>query len=393
MRKNVLELIGSFQQGGSERQAVQLSRLLHDEGTFRIFVACLDGTGPLRPEIEQLGIDEILEYRLTSFYNARFLRQAKLFAEFIKVNDINIVHTHDFYTNIFGMIAAFMARSPIRIASKRETFSKSKSQLLMERQAFRLAHKIVANAEAVKRFLVETGVPDGKIVTVYNGLDLQRLMPPQGISRTELLREFGLPITEETFFVTIVANLTSDIKNHQMFLKAASKVKGTVKNVNFILAGEGELTETLKTVALELGIQKDVYFIGGCKKIAELLSISDVCVLSSKSEGFSNSILEYMSAAKPVVATNVGGASEAIIEGETGFLVESDDEEVMANRLIELLRKPEMAVEMGKKGRRIVEERFSLKAQTEKTLFLYQTLLTEKDHTQTKKFNKLIIRL
>lgn len=378
MKKNVLELTGTFQQAGSERQAVQLSRLLHEEGSFRVFVGCLDGAGELRREVERLGIIEIPEFKLTSFYDANFLRQAKRCAEFIKANEISVVHTHDFYTNIFGMVSAFFARVPVRVASKRETLSKSKNQFLIERQAFRLADKILANAEAVRQFLVETGVAREKIVTVYNGLDLQRLQPPQNAQRGEILRELDLPIAEEMQFVTIVANLRSDVKNHRMFLQAAQKVKEKIESVAFVLAGEGELTESLKSFARDLNIGKDVFFIGGVPKIGELLSISDVCVLSSKSEGFSNSILEYMSAAKPVVATRVGGASEAVIDGETGFLVESGDDKTMAKRLVELLQNPEKAKRFGVRGRQIVEEKFTVATQLTKTLELYDGLLVKK---------------
>ena len=325
MKKNVLQFIGSFHQGGSERQAVQLSRLLHEEGSWNVLVACLDAEGSLRQEIEQLGINEIPEFKLKSFYDANFLRQINACAKFIKQNKISVVHTHDFYTNIFGMFAATLARVPVRIASKRETLSKTKNQLLIERQAFRACHKILANAEAVKRFLIETGVSAEKIVTIYNGLDLARLTPSPDLKREDILRELGLPIDEKIQIVTIVANLRSDVKNHRMFLQSAKKVKENIGNVAFVLAGEGELTESLKSAAKDLGIEKDTYFIGRCAHVAGLLSVSDVCVLSSKSEGFSNSILEYMSASKPVVATDVGGASEAIIEGETGFTLYTRD--------------------------------------------------------------------
>ena len=376
MKRYVLELTGSFLKGGSERQAVQLSRLLHEEGSFRVFVGCLNDAGELRREVEQLGIKEIPEFNLTSFYDANFLRQAKRCAQFIKANEISVVHTHDFYTNIFGMFSSFLARVPVRIASKRETFSKSKNQFLIECQAFRLADKIVANAEAVKQFLVDRGVPGDKIVTIYNGLDLQRLTPARNLKREELLREFGLPLAEKMQIVTIVANLRSDVKNHRMFLKAAQKVSEKIENIAFVLAGEGELIEPLRNFAVDLGIGKNVFFTGACERIGELLSISNICVLSSKSEGFSNSILEYMSAAKPV-----GGASEAIIEGKTGFLVESDDDQAMADRLVELLLNPKKAIEMGEKGSSIVKENFSLKAQTEKTLALYNSLLAKKHTT------------
>ncbi len=373
MQKNVLQLIGSFHQGGSERQTVQLCKLLTNNGTFRVFAACLDGEGSLRNEIESLNLGEIPEFKLHNFYDTNFIKQIRLCAKFIKKNNISVVHTHDFYTNIFGMAAAFYARVPVRIASKRETQSKTGKQMLLERQAFRLAHKILANADAVKNFLVETGVPKEKIVTIYNGLDLERLTPSADLEREEVLAEFNLPTDFQ--FVTIVANLRSDVKNHRMFLRAAKKVSEKIEKIGFILAGEGELTEELKQFARKLTIENHTFFIGRCDKVAEILSVSDVCVLSSKSEGFSNSILEYMSASKPVVATNVGGASEAVDEGETGFLVESDDDEALANRLIELLENPEKAGIMGENGRNRVEENFSLSAQLEKTLELYESLL------------------
>ena len=123
MTRNVLELVGSFHQGGSERQAIQLSKLLNDDGTFRVFIAALDASGPLRKEIDWIGPDDIPEFKLTSFYDSNFIRQARKCAGFIRSNDISIVHTHDFYSNIFGMFAAFLASVSGRVASKRETAS------------------------------------------------------------------------------------------------------------------------------------------------------------------------------------------------------------------------------------------------------------------------------
>ncbi len=375
MKENVLQLIGSFHQGGSERQAVQLCRLLKDDATYRVFAGTLDSEGSLRNEIDELDLGEIPEFKLNSFYDANFFRQVNSCASFIKENKIQIVQTHDFYTNIFGMAAAFYARVPVRIAAKRETLSKTNKQMLFERQAFRLAHKVLTNADAVKEFLVKSGVPEKKLVTIHNGLDLDRLKPSPDQNREQILREFGLPTAVDFQFVTIVANLRSDVKNHEMFLRAAKTTAEQVENVGFVMVGEGELIDSLKKFSSDLGIGERTHFTGRCSKIAEVLSISNVCVLSSRSEGFSNSILEYMAASKPVVATNVGGASEAVIDGETGFLVDSDDDAAMADRLVELLLNDEKAKRFGENGRKYVEENFSLAAQTEKTLKLYESLL------------------
>lgn len=376
MQTNVLQLIGSFHQGGSERQAVQLVRLLQEEGSCQIFPACLNRQGVLLDELERIGFADPPEFPLTSFYDANMLGQLRKLAAYLRENSIEIIQTHDFYTNIFGMAAGALARVPVRIAAKRDTGTKSAAQQFFERRAFRLAHAVVVNAGAVRSYLAEKGVPPEKLYTIHNGLDLERLTARGGRTKPEILAALGLPAAAaHRPLVTIVANMRSEVKNHPMFLRAAARVAKEFPETGFILAGEGELTDRLKRLAAELDIEKNTFFPGRCRQVAELLAVSDVCVLSSRTEGFSNSILEYMAAARPVVATRVGGAAEAVVHGETGYLVAPDDDRAMADRLIELLGEPEKAVRMGRRGRRLVADRFSLSAQLEKTLSLYKNLL------------------
>lgn len=372
MKKRVLQFINSFHQGGSERQAVQLTRLLVEDETFEVFLACLNNGGVLREEVERLGFTDIPEYKLTSFFNLNFWQQARNCAKFIQENKIEIIHTHDFYTNIFGMTAAAFAKVKVKIASKRETGGmRSGSQKIVEKIAFLQANEIVVNAEAVKKYLIGEGIPANKINVIYNGLDLDRLTPKTN-DRMQICKELGLPEDENIKFITLVANLRHAVKNQPMFLRSAEKVLQKFPDAHFVLAGEGELKSELEKLAQDLQISQNTHFIGRCTQVPELLSISYACTLTSFNEGFSNSILEYMAAAKPVIATNVGGAKEAIIEAETGFLIESDDSESLAEKLIWLLENPNQADEMGKKGREIAEEKFSCKTQLEKTKSLYQ---------------------
>jgi glycosyltransferase involved in cell wall biosynthesis len=106
---------------------------------------------------------------------------------------------------------------------------------------------------------------------------------------------------------------------------------------------------------------------------------SEVCVLSSSgTEGFSNSIIEYMAAARPVVATDIGGAREAVVEGETGYIVAPGDDAALAARIISLLRDAEGARRMGERGLQVVKEKFSCAAQVENVENLYERLLTRK---------------
>ena len=128
----------------------------------------------------------------------------------------------------------------------------------------------------------------------------------------------------------------------------------------------------------KMGVLENVHFIGRCTDVPALLDHSYACVLTSTAEGFSNSILEYMAAGRPVVATDVGGAKEAIVEGITGYLVQSGDDQTMAERIISLLRDPERARALGTMARQVVEERFSCAAQLQRTEVLYDRLLKSK---------------
>jgi glycosyltransferase involved in cell wall biosynthesis len=315
---------------------------------------------------------------LRSFYDRNMLAQTRRFADFLRAERVAVVHTEGFYTNVFGMAGAALARVPARIAFRGETGGfRTPRQLFVERCAYRLAHVVHANSEAVRRQLIAEGVPARKIETVYNGLDLAHFTPNSATTREATLSRFKLPTDAGRKFVTIVANMRNAVKDHPTFLRAAGRVRAAVPEAAFVLAGEGELTGELQTLAAELGLARDAHFIGRCdrEQIAELLSVSDACVLSSTAEGFSNSILEYMAAGRPVVATDVGGAREAIAEGESGYLVAAGDDARMAERLIELLRDGERARLMGARGREIVEDRFSAEAQLLNTEALYERTL------------------
>ncbi len=345
MKPNVLHMIDSFEQGGSERQALQLVRQLHESGRSGVRLACLQNKGSLRREADRLGLGEIPEYPLTSFYDRNFVRQLRRLARFLKENEIDAIHTHDFYTNIFGMTAAALAWVRARVAYKGETDGfRTSAQKRLERGAFRLAHRVAVQS---------------------------------GATRNDILEMLALP---ERRLVTIVANLQHPVKDHPTFLRAAARVCAEVPDVAFVIAGEGKLREGLRELAAQMGLEREVFFIGRCEKVAELLSVSDVCALSSTAEGFSNAILEYMAAARPVVVTDVGGAREAVIEGETGYIVSARDDRQMAERMIELLRDPERAREMGKRGSSIVEEKFSCERHLTNTLGLYSELLGRKSN-------------
>src|ERR1044071_8222442 len=163
----VLQLIDSFNQGGSERQALQLTRLLVESGRFKVQLACLSPEGDLRDSINDLDLGEIPSFPLNSFYDQNAARQLRRFVRWLKSSRIDILHTHDFYTNVFGMAGGALARLPVRIASMRETAGmRSSAQKSVQRVAYSLAHQIVANSNAVRDTLIAEGTSPDKITVV-----------------------------------------------------------------------------------------------------------------------------------------------------------------------------------------------------------------------------------
>jgi glycosyltransferase involved in cell wall biosynthesis len=229
----------------------------------------------------------------------------------------------------------------------------------------------VANSTAVKEHLTGRGIAEAKINVIYNGLDLDKFA---NAAADGIREQYGLP--SDVSIVTLVANLRHDVKNVPMLLRAAKRLGDT--KAHFVIAGEGELEGYLRAQAAELGIKERVHFIGRCTDVPSLLATSDICVLTSKAEGFSSSILEYMAAGKPVVATNVGGAAEVIVDGSSGFTIESDDDAALAERLKGLLDDKVLAGHLGDEAKRTVSERFSFARQLNETKDLYNSILSDK---------------
>ncbi|HYV00305.1 MAG TPA: glycosyltransferase family 4 protein, partial [Pyrinomonadaceae bacterium] len=245
----------------------------------------------------------------------------------------------------------------------------------LEHRAYALAHAVVANAEVIRQQLIGEGLPESKVITIYNGMDFERVSPRMGL-REKVLTDLGIPFDPGRRLVTIVANMRHPMKDQAMFLRAARRVREVIAEAAFVLAGEGEQMPALRALAGELGLDGEVLFMGRCAQVADLLSVSEICVLSSKGvEGFSNSILEYMAASRPVVATDIGGAREAVIDGETGFIVPPGADEAMADRIIYFLKNPDSAQRMGAKGLSDVKKKFSCEQQLERVENLYDRLL------------------
>jgi glycosyltransferase involved in cell wall biosynthesis len=229
------------------------------------------------------------------------------------------------------------------------------------RSSGRFYDAVITVCDAIKAEVVKRGwFPADKILSIYNGVDLSKfgMMGDNGC----LKREVGIDPMDP--IVGFIGNIRR-IKGLEYFIEAAPIVLKRNSNVQFLIIGEdfkriGYARSDLELLAKKLGVSSRIHFIGKRNDVVELISIFDVGVVPSLSEGFSNVILEYMASSKAVVATNVGGNPEAVIHGETGFLVPPGDSIALAEAISSILKDREMRQRFGNAGRRRAENQFSM---------------------------------
>jgi len=178
--------------------------------------------------------------------------------------------------------------------------------------------------------------------------------------------------------VAMVGSMHRPDKGHGDLLEAAAILKARGVRAQLVLVSDGSLRPRLEARARELGIAGDVFFLGRRDDVASVLVRCDVVAHPSWSEGFPNAVLEAMAAARPVVATRVGGVPEVMRDGEHGLLVEPRRPAELASALQKLLANPLAAHVMGLRGRQFVERELSLDRMCTRMASLYDQLLGER---------------
>ena len=226
---------------------------------------------------------------------------------------------------------------------------------------------MVAVSENLKQFMVEkVGVDSGHVKVIYNGVEAMPSCDSADIDRCR--KELELPKGNQ--IVGVVGNLYP-VKGHQYLIAAIPTVLAKCPNTIFMFAGRGQLEAELKARVHQLGVDGQVRFLGLRQDIPRILAVLDIFVLPSLSEGLSMAILEGMVAGKPVIATDVGGNPELVEDGETGYLVPSQNSQALADRLIYLLTNRERALQFGERGQLRALGQFSLQTMAHKYQALY----------------------
>jgi glycosyltransferase involved in cell wall biosynthesis len=281
-------------------------------------------------------------------------------------------------TQFWGTWCALLARVPVRVSTIGSTgkLSRVHRRLWINRLTFRFMSRVRALSQMHKAYLIEQeGIAAEKIEIIPNGVDLGRFSI-NGDPR-ELRASLGLVDSQPV--VGIVAMLRPE-KAHEVFLRAAARVLERVPETQFLVVGDGPERRRLEALAMTLGIDGRVRFLGARQDVAALVRTFDVGVLSSRPvvETLSNAVLEYMAAGKPVVATRVGSLPELIEEGQTGFFVEPGDWEALADRIVRLLQDRDLAERMGMAGRERVRRCYALEGMVHQHEALFERLLNHR---------------
>jgi glycosyltransferase involved in cell wall biosynthesis len=282
---------------------------------------------------------------------------------------VHIVHGYLYEGNVIGMLAARLAGTPIRIASKR---SLDRYPRRVQREATRLAnacaHRIVCNAEEVRRFVLEEERPPAaKLGVIPNGIRL-----PKDAVGAE--RPASVPPGAQ--IVGAIGRLSWK-KAYPDLFDALARVRAARPDVHLVVVGDGPLRAELEADAARRGLAGHVHFLGEVHDVRALLHGFDVFAISSVIEGMPNVLLEALAAERPVVATRVGGIPEIVTDGKSGVLVPPSDPAALAAGMLRLLENPAEAALFGAAGRRVAESRFGVGTMVERFTQLYDELLAE----------------
>lgn len=269
----------------------------------------------------------------------------------IRSERIHVLHLHGYGSQIFGRVAGVLTGASTIIHGHGIDFYPSSLQEFTDRCLSRFTARAIAVSAWVKEDYVQRRKMDpSKVLVMRNGIPIENFVPIAEQERREIKQ--GLGIQCGYCVVGTVTRLREE-KGNRYFLEAAAEVLKVCPKTYFLLVGDGPLLNELRELAERLGIGQKVIFAGFQQDVARMLSIFDVKVIASLTEGLSLAVLEAMAMGKAVVATAVGGNGELLRDGETGLLVPPRDPEALAEKIICLLRNEQ---ERARLGRRAHEE-------------------------------------
>jgi len=341
-RLKICFLAGTLGQGGAERQLIHILKALRCHGAG-VRLLCLTQGEFWEEAIRKMEIPVIWVGRQKS-------RLARLggILRVLKNDPPDIIQSHHFYTNLYATAAARIIGSRDVGALRNDPGGEMKFHGFVTGQlSLRAPRLLVSNSRAAMDRASALGIPSSRLRWLPNVVDLDRFCPG-GCEHNGRVRLLSVGRLEEQ-------------KRHDRLLRALKKqLSGPCgRDFRLVIAGEGSERPRLEALTRGLDLLPRVQFRGGVVETDALYRESDIFVLASDWEGTPNVILEAMASGLPVVATRVGGVPEIVRHGETGYLVDPDDESSLAEALSILIGDCQLRREMGRRARKYVEDNHS----------------------------------
>lgn len=350
-------VIDNLNIGGSQVDLTDLARGLKKKG-YPVIMCCLRTGGDLVKVAEDEGIRVIILGKRSRYDFSIIFR----LADVLRREKIDIVHSSLFTANFFSRVAAHIAHTPVVIASDQSLgFKKGFLRTWIDRLLKYWTDIMISDSTAVGKLFIERDhFPQEKVRAIINGIDISAV---QGTGWCEPARqELGIP--QDAFVVGTVTRFTFE-KGLTFFVEAMSSVLAIYPDVCFLIVGDAELLQEQiykkkveKRIA-DLKLESKIVLPGFRRDVGRMLAAMDVFVSPSIVENFPNTVMEAMAAGLPVIATRVGSITDAVVEGETGLLVPTGNSEALANAIIMLIKDSSLCQNMGEKGRKHAEEKFS----------------------------------
>ena len=304
-----------------------------------------------------------------------------LLYRYIRRNRYDLVHTHTSKAGILGRMAAKLADTRCIVHTPHGHifygyFSKVLTMVFvyLERFAstFTDAQITLTNREKSDYLQRNIGSAD-RFYPIYSGIELEQFLSPK-CSRQEARKNLGLGLA--SFVAGTVARYVP-VKNHHLIISAASRLKH-LTDIHFVFAGDGELHDELLAHVKDCGMQDCFHFIGWRNDIPDVLAAFDIFIMCSKNEGMGRAFVEAQAAGLPVIGTRVGGVAEVLDEGRTGYLVDPDDAEELADKIELLYSRKSHRAALSEACRKWVYPKFSVEIMVDEIEKVYRKVMEEK---------------
>jgi glycosyltransferase involved in cell wall biosynthesis len=294
-----------------------------------------------------------------------------------------VVHTHNSKAGFIGRLSAKLARVPV-IVHTVHGFAFHEQEPPWRRSLFRNLERLASHwcdqMIFISQPLVDWAVKEGisctrKMARIYSGIEMDRFHPVSIEEKNRLKAKWGLE--EQDAVIGMVSKLWEG-KGHAFLIRAFKEIKKEKPQARLVIVGEGYLMESLKTLVSQMELSDTVIFTGFIEDVPKIIATFDVAVLPSYFEGMGRVLLEAMAMEKPVVGTRVGGIPDLIEEGLNGYLVSPGNEKELASAILKTLSDKDLALKMGRAGRKKMTDRFSAESMVRSIEGVYSELLKRK---------------